>query len=226
LNIYGGQGYACLLSSMGADHTPALAARVSFADYESGLMNDRNLRLIKYLAKHQHTSPFEHQTASFVIDCPIYVARQIMRHRTFSYNEVSRRYTSEALDFHLPDELRAQAKSNLQCSTSEVVNRSDEFVELIERHQDLSLEMYNELIESGVAREQARAVLPQSLNTTFWMTGNLLNWSKFLKLRLDSHSQPETREVAEAIMIQLGKLWPISLSALLGDHVKTHQAEN
>jgi thymidylate synthase (FAD) len=110
VNIYGGQGYVCLLSSMGEDHTPALAARVSFADYENGLMNDRNLRLIKYLAKHQHTSPFEHQTASFVIDCPIYVARQIMRHRTFSYNEVSRRYTSEALDFHLPDELRAQAK--------------------------------------------------------------------------------------------------------------------
>ena len=98
-----------------------------------------------------------------------------------------------------------------------MVERSDEFIELIERHQDLSVEMYNELIESGVAREQARSVLPQSLNTTFWMTGNLLNWSKFLKLRLDSHSQPETREVAEAIMIQLGRLWPISLTSLLSD---------
>ena len=217
MNIYGGQGYACLLSSMGKDHTPALAARVSFADHKDELMNDRNLRLIKYLAENKHTSPFEHNTATFVINCPIYVSRQIMRHRTFSYNEVSRRYTSEALDFHLPDELRTQAKSNLQCSTSEVVERSGEFIELIERHQDLSLEMYNDLIDSGVAREQARAVLPQSLNTTFWMTGNLLNWSKFLRLRLDSHAQPETREVAEAIMIQLGKLWPISLTALLGD---------
>ena len=226
MNIYGGQGYACLLSSMGEDHTPACAARVSFADTSNQLMNDRNLRLIKYLAKHQHTSPFEHNTATFIIDCPIYVARQIMRHRTFSYNEVSRRYTSESLNFHLPELLREQAVSNLQCSTSNVIERSEEFIDLIEHHQDLSLEMYNELIESGVAREQARAVLPQSLNTTFWMTGNLLNWSKFLKLRLDAHAQPETREVAEAIMIQLGKLWPISLSALLGDHVKTHQTEN
>ena len=226
MNIYGGQGYVCLLSSMGEDHTPALAARVSFADYNNQMMNDRNLRLIKYLAKHNHTSPFEHQTATFVIDCPIYVARQIMRHRTFSYNEVSRRYTSEALDFHLPAKLRAQAESNLQCSTSEVVSRSEDLIDLIERHQELSLSMYNDLISSGVAREQARAVLPQSLNTTFWMTGNLLNWSKFLKLRLDSHSQPETREVAKAIMIQLGKLWPISLYALLGDHVKTHPTEN
>ena len=126
----------------------------------------------------------------------------------------------------VPTRLREQAVSNLQCSTSNTVERSEEFIELIEHHQELSLEMYNELIESGVAREQARAVLPQSLNTTFWMTGNLLNWSKFLKLRLDSHSQPETQEVAEAIRIQLGKLWPISLSSLMSDHDKTHQAEN
>ena len=216
MNIYEGQGYVTLINHMGHDHTPALAARVSFANIDySSEMSERDTKLIHYLAKHQHTSPFEHQQATFIIDCPIYVARQIMRHRTFSFNEVSRRYTSEALDFHLPSSLRAQADKNQQCSTNETVKRSEELLELIEHHQELSHSMYEELLSSGVSREQARAVLPLSLTTTFWMSGNLLNFSKFLKLRLSEHSQHETREVAEAILSELSYIWPVSMSALL-----------
>jgi thymidylate synthase (FAD) len=185
---------------MGSDVRAAEAARVSFYNdsFGSEALSERDAKLINFLAREHHTSPFEHSTLSVSIYCPLFVRSQIMRHRTFSYNEVSRRYTSENLEFFEFDGLRGQASKNLQCSTETEVDSSEALKSLIAQHHTQSLELYNSLLDQGVAREQARAVLPQSLMTSFIMTGNVLNWAKFLKLRLDPHAQPECREIAQA----------------------------
>ena len=217
MNIYDdGIGEVTLIQSMGDDNTPALAARVSFAKMTTQSdMTQRDETLINYLAVNRHTSPFEHITATFIITCPLFIARQIQRHRTFSYNEISRRYTSKDIEFYIPRSLRKQAKTNLQCSLSINIPRSKEFTRLIREHTQICLQLYHTLIQHGTSREQARVVLPQSMYTSFWMSGNLLNWSKFLRLRLDEHAQPEVQEVAQAIKDELLNIYPISLGALL-----------
>ena len=198
---------------MGHDARAAEAARVSFngGSFGDGTLSDRDAKLIRFLADEKHTSPFEHSTLSVSIKCPLFVRSQIMRHRTFSYNEISRRYTSFNIEFYELDGLRGQATKNLQCSTGELVSHSRQLEVLVENHNKAALDLYNRLIEEGVAREQARAVLPQSLMTSFVMTGNLLNWLKFLRLRLDVHAQPECREVAEMCRGILGEHFPETL---------------
>ena len=204
-----------LLDTMGVDQTPASAARVSF-HAENREMDARDEKLIRYLAKHQHSSPFEHVTARFAITCPLYVARQIMRHRTFSYNEVSRRYTSEDLAFEVPEKLRHQSTQSLQCSDPDLeVEDQEELISMIEMNNLRALNLYQDLLDCGVAREQARAVLPQGLLTSFWMTGNLWNWSRFLRLRLDGHAQPEAQIVAQSIYDALYEKFPVCISSLL-----------
>ena len=218
-----GIGEVTYVAHMGHDSTPAHSARVSLYEEATSSklqMTNRDAMLIKYLAKHGHTSPFEHCAATLKITCPLFVRSQIMRHRTFSYNEVSRRYTSEDVQFWTPSALRAQHQKRLQCSTDEVVHESDHWLQCWDQHHENCMTFYQLMLASGVAREQARAILPQSTYTHFWMSGNLNNWAKFLKQRLDSHSQPETRAVASAARDILMQHFPISLSALLDDAEK------
>lgn len=213
-------GEVILLDTMGSDETPAQAARVSFSklsrDITNG-MSDKDAKLIRYLAAHGHTSPFEHVTASFELTVPLFVRAQIMRHRTFSFNEISRRYTSKAIAIYHPQEIRRQAEKNLQCS-------SDEFPEDLETCKQIfrdsardSVSDYNSLLRRGVSRETARVVLPNGLYTSFWMSGNLHNWCKFIRLRTTEHVQLETRLAAEAIKAQLLERFPVSVKALLSD---------
>ena len=202
-----------LIDYMGDDKRAVDAARVSFMkDNISKTLTDKDKRLIKFLADHKHTSPFEHMTATFRLTVPLFVRSQIMRHRTFSYNEVSRRYTSENIQVWLPQQLRRQSADNLQCSDGELENHKA--LEALHLSIFSSVQDYNDLIERGVSRELARAVLPQATYTTFYMTGNLHNWVKFLKLRNDDHAQPETREAAQAIEAILSEHFPISMQAL------------
>jgi thymidylate synthase (FAD) len=190
-------GYVKLAGVLGDDITPVYAARLSFdgSVYED---KERNVKLLRYLIKNGHMTPFEHVVFSFIIKSPIFVARQIMRHRTFSYNEVSQRYT-ELTDgeYYLPDKFRYQSKDNKQSSEGEFVN--DQLAQEIYTHYRLSTYLYQKLIDSGVAREQARIVLPISTYTKFIMTGNLRNWFHFLEERLSVDAQFETREYAKAI---------------------------
>ena len=204
-----------LIDSMGSDASIVNAARVSFFkdNQSSWLFNERDEKLINYLAKHKHTSPFEHVVATFRITVPIFIRSQIMRHRTFSYNEVSRRYTSDKIKLWHPDSWRGQSDINLQCSTGEI---TDEIASEI--YQDalaISFKAYRTLLDRGIAREQARAALPQGAYTTFYMTGNLHNWVHFLRLRLDEHAQKEVRLLAQAIKDELAELYPASMNALL-----------
>ena len=216
-NLYSdGIGSVELIDSMGTDKTAVNAARVSFLrdDTEKDL-TEKDKRLIKFLTAHRHTSPFEHMVASFKLTVPLFVRSQIMRHRTFSYNEVSRRYTSENIQLWRPKELRRQSKDNLQCSDGDL--RNDKALGIMNISLSVSLQYYKELLASGVSREMARCVLPQATYTEFYMTGNVHNWVKFLKLRTDEHTQPETREAALVIQHMLFKLYPVTMSELFGD---------
>jgi thymidylate synthase (FAD) len=198
------------------DNFPATAARVSFANDRLVYDENKDLKLIKYLADHQHLTPFEYQHATLMIECPLFIRSQIHRHRTFSFNEISRRYTSEQLEFWMPTTWRKQAESNRQASDGEIqhVIHCDD----VYRGQCYNaLASYEELLECGVGREQARAVLPQSLLTRFYMGGNLRNWAHFLELRLDSHAQYEVQVIASKAKGILDNLWPNSLEALMNE---------
>ena len=224
-----------LIDHYGTDLTPVNAARVSM-NKESSLQEDGELKgadskLIKYLADHGHTSCFEHQSATLRLKVPIFVARQIHRHRTFAYNEVSRRYVKDELEFYWPDKWRKAADNVKQGSSDEEVKvfgksylfeYDTEEVEANDTVQGAAeyalarmVSLYKEMLEAKVAPEQARMILPQNLMTTFYMSGNLRAWSHFLKLRLDPHAQKEIRDVAEMVRDLLMPLWPISMGALM-----------
>lgn len=215
------------------DYLPCSSARASFGNEDkTGEDPEKDLKLMKYLAKHKHMTPFEYQHATFLIECPLFIRSQIHRHRTFSFNEISRRYTSEQIEFWVPDKWRRQSSSNKQASTDDAVHeevwvdtdggRKPLLLKVIpqddyEAQVDYCLQVYNHMISLGVCREQARAVLPQSLITRFYMGGNLRNWAHFIELRKDEHAQYEVRVVAERVEKKLRELWPNSVSALLGE---------
>lgn len=203
------------IDHMGNDLTVVNSARVSFYK-QKDVLDDKDTKLINYLAEHQHMTPFEHCTLTILVKCPLYIRSQIHRHRTFAYNEVSRRYTSENLEFYQPDSFRIQHTTSKQCSDGEVDSVTEMSAKVIsQRIENECLKAYNQLIDMGVARELARGLLPQSLMTEFYMTGNLRNWVHFLKLRMDSHAQKEVQDVAQPIMKILMEKFPQSTTALM-----------
>lgn len=183
-------------------------------------------KLIYYLAKNKHTSCFEHQGVTLRLKVPLFVRSQIHRHRTFSYNEISRRYVKDDLEFYWPEKWRKAAENVKQGSSDEAhdmiwfhgtggkhgsTDLSDWMKDL---HSD-TVYLYKSMVEAGVCAEQARMILPQNLYTQFYMTGNLRNWAHFLKLRLDSHAQREVQEVAKMCETIIAPLFPVSYKALM-----------
>lgn len=201
---------------MGTDLTTVNAARISF-NGEKEMLDVKDEKLINFLAKNKHMSPFEHSTATFIIECPLFIRSQIHRHRTFAYNEVSRRYTSEDLAFYIPEALRQQAKSNRQASEGELQESAKKHssMKAIQYGIEKSVNVYEELIDNSVAREIARGSLPQNLMTRFFMTGNLRNWAHFIELRIDSHAQVEAQMIAQQLADQLQERFPVSFGALM-----------
>lgn len=203
-----------LIDYMGDDRRAAEAARVSLLNddatqYMPQDLSEKDKRLISFLMKERHTSPFEHSVLSFRIYAPLPVVAQIMRHRTFSYNQASRRYTSEDIEFFDMGTWRKQGAKNLQCSDGDLDAQMNETLSFMYKSHCLrSLGMYESMIELGASREQARFVLPQSCMARFWMTGNLHNFLKFLLLRDDEHAQPECQEVARLIKEKMEELFP------------------
>ncbi len=202
------------VSHYGNDLTVVNSARISF-DIASAELTEKDKKLIKYLADHSHMSPFEHVGATFKISCPVYIAAQIMRHRTFSYNMVSRRYTSENLSFYTPV-AREQNKLNKQSSGAKHSRAAYWHDKMNQLHQRC-LDYYEEAIKDGVSREIARGMLPQNLNTSFIMTGNLRNFVHFIELRTHLGAQEEVRLIAEQIKSILEIHFPVSVGALLGE---------
>jgi thymidylate synthase (FAD) len=210
---------------MGDDLTIVNAARVSFGKQKEKI-DGRDKKLIKYLISNRHTSTLEHNVVTFRFCVPLYVRSQHHRHRTWSYNEISRRYTDENLRFYEPKAFRTQHKSDRQASNdSKQINPSMSSIKqtlipsstftaslaVIEHHHK-SIDLYKGLMKVGVCREQARGVLPQNLYTEYYGTVNLNNLVKFLDLRLDSHAQWEIRKVAEACRDIATELWPEPMS--------------
>jgi len=203
---------------MGSDKTVVDAARISLdSDDQTFDLSERDEKLIKYLAKNKHLSCFEHCTLTAVIICPLFTRSHIHRHRTFSYNEVSRRYTSENLRFWIPEEWLRQADSNRQ-SSSEPLHHdvSEQCDKVYTEGVEAALQAYEHLLDLGVSREQARAVLPQGLYTRFYMTGNLRNWAAFVRLRHDpDNAQAQDVQLSQGAIDLLSKYFPISMKALM-----------
>ena len=187
-------------------------------------LSDRDEKLVHYLAKHKHTSCFEHQGATLRLKVPIFIARQIQRHRTFSYNEVSRRYVDSAPEFFWPDTWRARADNVKQGSGTEAVEGYTSLWKFDSIEEDMSsfieetTQFYNHLLQSNVAPELARMILPQNMYTEFYMSGNLRAFSHFLHLRLDGHAQLEVQQVAQMVRDILQPLFPVSMEALMKYH--------
>ena len=187
------------IQHMGDLLTPVNAARISFGGEKTEL-EEKDKKLIKFLADNKHMSPFEHLSLSVKITCPLYIRSQIHRHRTFSYNEISRRYTSKDMEFYMPDTLRKQSESNRQASFGALAEPEQEQVKVeIETFHKASMDLYESLLTMGVCREQARGVLCQNLLTEFWMTGNLRNWVHFVNLRDHDDAQVEVQIIAKEV---------------------------
>ena len=208
---------------MGSDLSVVNSARVSFGKHKEEL-DDKDKKLIKYLIKHRHTSTLEHCLVTFRFKVPLFIRSQHHRHRTWSYNEISRRYTEENLQFYEPRTFRTQSKSNRQASNLDILDPIMGYFEdggpnhasaAIRDHHRRSVSLYNELMEKGVCREQARGVLPQNLYTEYYGTCNANNLLKFCGLRLHDGAQWEIQKVAEGIISICKNIWPITIQAYI-----------
>lgn len=225
INLYENElqahGYVELLDYLGNDGLTCVnAARVSF-NKKSESFEEKDRKLLNYLIKEKHTSVLEHNVLTFSFKVPLFVARQHMRHRTWSFNEISRRYTDVDIEFYIPSEFRIQSKSNRQASLKEtsfdpVISQVQGVIETwpttasqaLKKQTFESLKTFNEMINAGVAREQARMILPQNLYTQYWGTVNLNNFFKFLSLRDHEGAQYEIQLMAQACKELARQVWP------------------
>ena len=224
IELYGdGIGKVSYIQHVGDDKMIANAARVSFGQDNTRPLTPRDKKLIKYLIEHKHTSPFEHNSITFLFEVPMFVRSQHMRHRTWAYNEISRRYTTVDLRFYEPELFRTQHKSNRQASNeNDLIDPTitpkfaDTYIkssEAIKRFHNHSLDLYDHLISKGVCREQARGVLPQNLYAKYYGTVNLSNLIKFIDLRSHEGAQWEIQKGAEACLDIATEIWPYSVGA-------------
>jgi len=197
------------IDHMGSDLSVVNAARVSFGKTHKA-MTEGDTRLIKYLAKHRHMSPFGHAFASFHVKAPIFVARQLVKHKFLRWNEISRRYVDDEPEFYEPNEWRGRADDKKQGSEGVIYPDPD----IISFYNHTALRSYNELLEHSVCPEQARMVLPQSTMTEWYWSGSLDAFADMCKLRCEPDTQAETQEVAWAISLKMEDLFPVSWVAL------------
>jgi thymidylate synthase (FAD) len=202
---------ATYINHMGCDMSVVNAARVSFGKkIDRMYTKPEDDKLIRYLAKHKHMSPFGHCFASFHVKAPIFVARQLVKHKFLRWNEISRRYVDEEPEFYHPNVWRGRAADKKQGSEGVV----ECFIKPDELYAD-AIENYKLLLEAGVAPEQARMILPQSMMTEWYWSGSLDAFADMCNLRCASDTQAETREVATQISDRMRRLFPVSWDALV-----------
>jgi thymidylate synthase (FAD) len=219
---------ATYIDHMGSDLSVVNAARVSFGKksewddiveqagddgpyYQLMKLNDKDTKLVHYLAKHKHMSPFGHAFASFHVKAPIFVARQLVKHKFLRWNEISRRYVDDEPEFYVPELWRGRAEDKKQGSSGEVK------IPYMVPHEfnKSALYEYETLLESGVAPEQARMVLPQSTMTEWYWSGSLDAFADMCRLRCKEDTQYETRLVADQISVIMKAGFPVSWKALV-----------
>jgi len=222
---------ATYIDHMGSDLSVVNAARVSFgkkSDWiprvhngEAKQLSQKDTKLINYLAKHKHTSPFGHAFASFHVKAPVFVARQLVKHKFLRWNEVSRRYVDDEPEFYVPAVWRGRSADKKQGSDAEVsvnvawYDRDDGYNSWPEDSQFIALEAYQKMLDLGVAPEQARMVLPQSTMTEWYWSGSLDAFADMCNLRCKEDTQYESRLVADQISAEMSKLFPVSWAALM-----------
>jgi thymidylate synthase (FAD) len=215
-----------LIDCMGSDLSVVNAARVSFGKKSEwvweefgenviyrnsyGRLSDRDTKLIRYLAKHKHLSPFGHAFASFHVKAPIFVARQLVKHKFLRWNEISRRYVDEEPEFYVPEVWRGRSEDKKQGSDGVVESNAN-----LDYYNEKALGTYKQLLDEGVAPEQARMVLPQSTITEWYWSGSLDAFAAMCKLRCASDTQYESRIVADQISELMKELFPVSWEALM-----------
>lgn len=206
-----------LVDHMGSDLTVVNAARVSF-DKHKDVFNEDDIKLINYLAKHNHWTPFAHPQITFRVHVPFAVARQLFKHKIGGVeNEVSRRYVDNAPEFYYPEKWRGRAKNVKQGSGADLEPGDQYLVDMAyETAMNEAAKAYKTMIKRGVCPEQARLVLPASTYTTWIWTASLSFWARVCKQRLDKHAQKETQMVAAQIDSHCRELFPISWRALSG----------
>ena len=204
---------------MGDDLDVVDAARVSFGkksewDYEESdaysfkqHLKTKDRKLIQYLAKHKHISPFGHCFASFHVRAPVFVARQLVKHKFLRWNEISRRYVDSEPEFYVPDTYRGRSLDKKQGSAGKVTVSDNGF-------NEIALTEYEYLLDLGVCPEQARMVLPQSMMTEWYWSGSLDAFADMCKLRCAPDTQAETADVAWGIDLKMIDLFPVSWRAL------------
>lgn len=219
-----------ILDLMGSDLTVVNAARVSF-DKESmfewtheelgGKLSDADARLVKYLARHNHWSPFAHTSVQFRVKAPIFVARQLAKHQVGGvWNEVSRRYVDSEPEFYIPAEWRGRPDGSVKQGSGEPVHHQKLVEAVVKKTTAETLEIYNALLSSGVAPEMARMVLPQNTMTEWYWTGSLMFWARVCRQRLDAHAQAESQQVALLVSKHMRKFFPVSWDALMNPNPK------
>ena len=215
---------------MGSDLSVVNAARVSFGKKHDSFQ-DKDTKLIKYLAKHKHISPFGHAFASFHVKAPVFVARQLVKHKFLRWNEISRRYVDDEPEFYVPDVWRGRSADKKQGSSSaevkemlvegwkvEYPDHLKDTMEISDAYDSVVTEsvlcLYKDMLHAGVAPEQARMVLPQSMMTEWYWSGSLDAFADVCNLRCKSDTQYESQLVANQIDKEMAKLFPVSWVAL------------
>ena len=203
-----------LLETFGDDLTVVNAARVSLGKHTDEF-SEKDAKLIKYLAAHEHTSPFFHPQARFRLKMPIWMAREWFRHTVgFARNEVSRRYVDDEPTFHIP-EFRTRAPGKKQGSNDDVHVQNDQFSEFMMSQCRNAVTSYKIMLQNNIPPEQARMVLPQNMMTEFIETGSIAAYARLCHLRLGPDAQKEIRKVAGQVAEQLKSKFPVSWSALI-----------
>ncbi len=199
-----------LIDSMGTDLTVVNAARVSF-DKHHKTFTDGDEKLIKYLAKHGHWTPFGHPQLQFRISAPIFVARQLVKHQVgLVWNEVSRRYVDSKPHFYRTDKWRSKAKDKKQGSGDDLIELQSKDYNYIHTALMIASDTYSHLLRKGVAPEQARMLLPQATYTEWYWTGSLYAFARICNLRISEDAQEETKEIAQQISPLIETKFPIS----------------
>ncbi len=217
VNVLDEKGFVEVLEVFGSDLTVVNAARVSFAK-ESQEFSEQDGKLVRYLAKHHHISPFFHPQIRLRVKMPIFVAREWFRHQIgFARNEVSRRYVDSPPECYVPkaDDIRARDPKLKQGSKSEPVDNAEYVHEHIAEITGECMDVYTTLLKNGVAPEVARMILPQSMYTEFIETGSLAAYARLCGLRLDPTAQKEIRDYATALDSLLREAFPVCWPALM-----------
>jgi|TARA_B100000212_G_C27288713_1_gene496310 thymidylate synthase (FAD) len=198
-----------LIDKMGSDLSVVNAARVSFAKRKE-VIDEKDEKLIKYLAEHNHWSPFGHTSLQFLIKAPVFVARQLVKHQVgLVWNEVSRRYVDDKPEFYIPFMWRKRAENKKQGSSDEEIEY--DITDFVSK----SKELYNDMLESDIAPEMARMILPQNMMTEWYWSGSLMAFARVVNLRIKEDTQEETRVIATHIDKHLKDHFPISAKHLL-----------